>query len=236
MNRLLSVLFLAALCGPLVAAEGPAGFWSGAIQVPQNPLEVMVELEQRDGAWHAAVYIPSQGVRGAEMKNVSVDGAAVGFAIPQVPGDPTFAGNLAGDTLSGTFTQGGQSIPFELTRGEKPAELSVDIYAEFRNDPLPGDGLAGSWKSLLDAGPHRYRLVLEVEQGEAGLTATLRNLDRGPDTPQPIQQVSLEGRSVTLDIGGGATFEGTLNDDGSQVEGTFKQGPAELPMTLWRAG
>ena len=107
MKRVVFALLLAVLCGPMVAAEGPAGFWSGAIQVPQNPLEVMVEMEQRDGAWHAAVYIPSQGVRGAAMKNVSVEGAAVGFAIPEVPGDPTFAGNLAGDTLSGTFTQGG---------------------------------------------------------------------------------------------------------------------------------
>ena len=49
---------------------------------------------------------------------VMVDGAKVGFKIPDVPGDPTFEGTLSedGNEISGAYTQSGATVEFKLTR------------------------------------------------------------------------------------------------------------------------
>jgi uncharacterized protein len=43
--------------------------------------------------------------------------------MPGVPGDPAFAGTIDGDRIEGTFTQGGQPLPFFLERDARPAAL-----------------------------------------------------------------------------------------------------------------
>ena len=238
-----TVLAIGIACAATTAApaadRSSTGFWSGTIEVPDRPLEVMVELEEAADGWDASLYIPSQGVRGAALERVVIDGAAVGFSIPGMPGEPRFEGRISGDgtTIGGTYTQAGRTFPFQLTRGAKPAELEVDIYAAFRERTATGTGLAGTWRSILEAGPHRYRLVLVIEdRGEGAFGATLQNLDRGPSDPQPVAGVALSGDAVTLDLGNGGTVEGTLSDDGAGITGRFRQQGIELDMTLWRAG
>jgi len=39
-----------------------------------------------------------------------------------IPGDPTFQGSLAGDRIGGTFTQGGVSFPFAMTRSAQEGD------------------------------------------------------------------------------------------------------------------
>ena len=39
-----------------------------------------------------------------------------------------------------------------LKRSEKPAELAVDIYAEYREPGVAGEGLEGSWRAVLLTG------------------------------------------------------------------------------------
>jgi uncharacterized protein len=50
--------------------------------------------------------------------------------MPGVPGDPAFAGTLDGDRIEGTFTQGGQPLPFFLEREAEPTALRPQ-------EPLP---------------------------------------------------------------------------------------------------
>ncbi len=112
--------------GLLAAAQEPtgaAGTWRGAIAVPGMPLDVVVTLAAADGAWSGTIDIPAQGATGLPLGGVTVAGESVTFTIAGVPGDPTFAGTLAGDEIAGTFTQAGQAFPFALTRdaGDEPA-------------------------------------------------------------------------------------------------------------------
>jgi hypothetical protein len=122
--RLVKVaIFLTAVVGapgPLGAQEDPTpvGHWEGAILVPGGELGIDVDLTVEDGAWSGDISIPVQATQDFVLSEVAVEGSQVSFLMAGVPGDPTFKGILSedGQTISGTFTQGGQSLDFRLTR------------------------------------------------------------------------------------------------------------------------
>jgi hypothetical protein len=238
-QRLGLFCFICLICLLPVAAEesaGAAGYWSGSIEIPGNPIEVMVDLSEGDDhGWEAVITIPSQGVHDVSLVDVAVDGAKAGFRIDQVPGEPTFAGTLSedGSSLDGTFTQGGQSLPFKLARSERPTN-KVDVYAEYTVDGTPGSGLAGRWLGIIQAGPHRLRMKLTVE-GEAGAqSATLLSVDQA-GAKFTAGVTTDEAGKITIDIPDvGGTIEGTMSDDGSTIDASWTQGGNSVPLKLIR--
>ena len=100
------------------AAQTPAdlaGRWSGSIEIPGSPLEVLVTFTAEEGLG-GTIDIPAQGAEGLPLENVSADGQQISFAIQGVPGAPTFEGQLEAGEIRGTFTQSGQEFPFTLSR------------------------------------------------------------------------------------------------------------------------
>lgn len=220
---------------PAPAETSPAdhdasGHWQGAIEVPGTELAIIVHLSHKAGAWSGTIDIPAQGLKGFVLADVEVEGSAVGFAMDGVPGRPTFAGTLAesGEAIAGDFTQGGQELSFFLNRAPAGAEASPgEATAAIDEDwvPMPGDGPVGIWVGALDVGPMTLRLVLEVEEaadGE-GLAATFDSVDQGAKFP--VDRIAFADGELTFGIDGiGGSFTGTMNGDGSAVEGTWTQG------------
>ncbi len=145
------------LLGFAVSSTGqPAAFdghWRGEIKVPGNPLEIDVDLVTgEDGALTGDISIPIQGVTDMKLADVARDGDAVRFKMPGIPGDPSFDGSLSEDgaKISGTFTQGGATLSFELVRGDDPAAVAraaLDGFDDFvaqavKDWNLPGAGVA----------------------------------------------------------------------------------------------
>jgi CubicO group peptidase (beta-lactamase class C family) len=125
---LLAVLIFAALAAAGYAlappAQDPAGHWEGAIELPGTKLVVSVDLaKQPDGTWKGDISIPAQGAKDLALGGIKVEGADVAFAITGIPGDPTFRGQMSADgaKITGKFTQGGGTFPFELNRAADPA-------------------------------------------------------------------------------------------------------------------
>lgn len=128
----------------LLLAATLTGHWSGAINLPAAKLDVQLSLTETGGT----ITIPAQGARDLPLDRFTVDGDQVTFRIANIPGEPTFSGVASGDSLSGSFTQGGQTFPFSLTRGAKedPAAALAGFDA-FVDDALkkwdvPGVALA----------------------------------------------------------------------------------------------
>lgn len=99
------------------AIEGP---WNGAVQLPGAALKIGVVFTSGEGGLAGTIDIPDQGARGIALEGIAVEGDSVTFRLAGVQGEPTFNGTLAGDAITGTFSQGGMSFPFELKRGELP--------------------------------------------------------------------------------------------------------------------
>ncbi len=226
-------MFLAALWTAATlfaqAGAGPAGHWEGVIQAPSGDLNMEIDLAQEPGAgWIGSIAIPAQGAKGLELIDIAVKGSTVSFGI-RAPGDPHFEGTIAkeGGKITGELTQGGGSVPFQLTRtGEAKVEKPV------KNPPLSKE-LEGTWEGVLDTPNQQLhlRFVLSNENG-AG-RGRLISLDQG-NAEIPIGRITQTEARVKLEapmVDGG--FEGELKD--AKLTGEWSQGGGSLPLTLTRA-
>lgn len=106
--------------GALRAAEPTvAGPWHGVIELsPETRMAVLVRLGPQGDGWKGDIDIPAQNAFQLPLVRIAVEGAQVRFSLGGgIPGDPTFAGTLAGSEIRGTFSQGGVKAPFRLERG-----------------------------------------------------------------------------------------------------------------------
>ena len=91
----------------------------------------------------------------------------------------------------------------------------------------------GNWLGTLDVGV-KLRLVLKIKKSENSYIAKLDSLDQGAND-LPIDSIVLDGKKLTfsaekLDI----NYEGTLNEAGDEITGTFKQGTNSFPLVFKR--
>jgi pimeloyl-ACP methyl ester carboxylesterase len=99
----------------------------------------------------------------------------------------------------------------------------------------PPVGLPGVWEGTLDAGPMKLRVVFHIEKSADGkYSAKLDSPDQGA-TGIPVASVELAGKTITIGVPTiGGSYEGKANDAFSEIDGTWKQGGAELPLKLKR--
>jgi hypothetical protein len=234
---------LAGLCSSLLAADAAstaAGYWSGSISLPNNQkLAIAVELAPAaDAAWQGTIDIPMQGVRGLKLSAVKVEGDAVEFAMPGIPGDPRFSGKLAAGagTISGDFFQGEGTLPFHLERKAKPAPRRLEPAVPAKG--VPGTGLAGKWIGGLSPAPAvELRLQLELTADSAGkVNGVVVSLDQGsPRIPiSDLTEVNGKVNFATPSVPGDARFEGQMSSDGSEIAGTWSQGGRVTPLVFKR--
>lgn len=218
------------------AAPDAAGYWDGAITLPNATLEMRIEItRQGDRAWGATIDMPAQGMRGYKLEPVTVEGAAVTLVIPGVPGEPKLVGKVAADgkSLSGDFQQGGQSFPFKLERKPKPAPVAEKPPAP----GIPGKGLVGYWIGKINPAPGvELQLALDVtkagpDSGEAVLISLNQN-----NAQIPVSSLTEKDGAVRVEATRiNANFAGKLNADGSEIAGTWEQVGRPTPLVFRRA-
>ena len=107
-------------------------------------------------------------------------------------------------------------------------------------DPSPDDQavverLVGTWDGAIDAGVTlRLRLQMTLD-ADGGLAATFFSVDQG-NAAIPVEEIVVDPAgvlSISMPTIGGS-FEGTLTEDGTRIEGTFTQMGNALPLHLER--
>ena len=102
------------------AEDRVAGHWEGHIEIPGQPIAVKVNFAIDESDWRGTIDIPAQGAKGLPLSEIHVaeegEGMRVTFSIRGVPGNPTFDGTLQGSVINGTFSQGGVTFGFRLSR------------------------------------------------------------------------------------------------------------------------
>lgn len=149
-----ALLLLLTAAAAVLAAGMPTleNHWEGAIELPGQYLEVKLNFSHEDRTWIGDISIPAQGARNLALEKITVAGRDVSFAITGVPGEPTFKGELSEDgaSISGTFTQGGQTFPFHLESGAPETDKAAAalsgiqeiVDAALEDWKAPGLGLA----------------------------------------------------------------------------------------------
>jgi pimeloyl-ACP methyl ester carboxylesterase len=116
--RTAAALLTLALTVPALAQEPAdlAGHWEGRLHTPGAGLVVKLDLTHDADGWSGTIDIPAQGAKGLPLGHFEQDGANLRFQILEVPGEPTFTGELTDGKLAGVFTQAGATLTFELGR------------------------------------------------------------------------------------------------------------------------
>jgi CubicO group peptidase (beta-lactamase class C family) len=107
---------------PLTAGEEVSGIWKGSLSLPGTALEFTIVLSIDDQKEiRGSIDIPAQGAKDLPLFDLALNLPDISFKIQDVPGDPTFNGKLSDDgkTISGTFSQGGQTFSFSMTNDDE---------------------------------------------------------------------------------------------------------------------
>jgi len=128
-----------AIGAPGAAAQEAAdvrGRWSGTLTAGAQQFEIVWNLHMGDdGSLSGTMDVPAQGAAGIPLTTVQLEGRTLTLTFP-VPGGGSYEGTLSddGEGITGTFTQAGQNIPMDLSRGE-PAPPPA--RPQEPNEPFP---------------------------------------------------------------------------------------------------
>ena len=93
----------------------------------------------------------------------------------------------------------------------------------------------GFWAGALDTGAFKLRLVMKFSRTADGkLKGLLDSLDQGANDI-PMSVVTFQNGALHVEMKSlGATYDGKLSAEGTQITGEFMQGGAKLPLDLRR--
>ena len=110
-----------------------AGHWEGKIETPGAAIKFDIDFTVNDGVLSGDISIPVQNTSDLALSDITLNGDEVSFAMVGVGGDPAFAGSFSedGESITGTFSQGGGAFDFTMTRGASRAAKAVDALGGF---------------------------------------------------------------------------------------------------------
>jgi len=239
----LSIVSLAVMTfTPLSTAQVKlAGDWQGTLDAGGTTFHV---------AWHA-VAAPDgtltstfdnidQNIYGIKVKSTSLKGSELTMSVEDtisvngqdIPIRGELVGTISaeGSKLTGTWTQTEPEqppVPIELQRSAAPGAAAPASISQ--------PNLVGDWAGTLDAGPAQLRLLLHIKADQNGaLSGTLDSIDQGANDI-PISNVAFKDGKLSLNVAAvNGTYEGTVNKDATEINGTWTQGQA-LDLNFKRA-
>ncbi|QTN19823.1 alpha/beta hydrolase [Brevundimonas sp. AJA228-03] len=113
------------------------GRWEGALNVGGTSLPIVIRVEQGPNGLVTVMDSPAQNVRGIPVADLGQSGGVVRFAVPVARGGFEGAVSADGGTWTGTWTQGGASLPLILTRAANAAEPAGPNRPQTPQPPFP---------------------------------------------------------------------------------------------------
>jgi hypothetical protein len=214
------------------AQAGPDGHWEGSFTVNNREIGVSLELAKNAKAeWIASMGVPSQNATGLVVKDVAVNGKSVKFVAVELQMAP-FDLTLGPDgRMTGTISRPQGSVPVEFKR---TGEAKVDLIP---GSPAVSKELEGDWEGLF-GGPNApnggIRVVFHFKnKPDNTVAATMDSGLAASMVGMPLNDVKQTGQKVEFGIKiANASFEGTLNKEGTELVGRVIHEGGSEPLTL----
>ncbi len=122
MKKICCVVLCIALTLPAfalpAAGDSIEGKWEGVATAPGNPeIPFSVVFKSEQDSWMGTMDIPSEGMTGLPLQDVSFDGKKLEFSIPVPEATVTCSAEVQSDgSIAGTFEQAGQTGTFTMTK------------------------------------------------------------------------------------------------------------------------
>lgn len=99
---------------------------------------------------------------------------------------------------------------------------------------MNAQNVLGDWNGALEVQGMQLRLVFHITEDGEKLKATMDSPDQGANGI-PVDKVTLDGNELTIEMPKmGIKYTSNLNEDGTEIDGTFNQGPMSLPLKMTR--
>ena len=219
-----------------IAAPDASGRWEGAVDIPGNPLRLIVDLD-RDarGQWQGSAVLPDRGVKGAPLSELGVDGCDVRFGLAAA-----FAGGGGASpkvvlacrpdgSLAGSFELAGNRTTLTLKRS---GAAQVDRIAP---NSVISAALAGRWTGRYELGGYAREVTLTLanrpDGGGGGQLVVV-----GKRTTTLEMDRVIEGREFVTLGASAADFriEGRFAAADGTIDGSVLLGGFEAPIVLHR--
>jgi hypothetical protein len=213
------------------------GYWKATLEAfPGMTVAMALNIGKiPDGSFLATLDLLDQGAKDIPASSVAVTNKTARLQWQAFQATINAVLSEDGKTLDGSWQQGGRSNKVILARLEEratalPKNLS---FVPEKNQP---EDIRGLWKGILELPNQRLRLEVEIGRTPDGsYGGTLSSLDQG-GSKLPMSTASFTAPKIHLEWRGiRGKFEGTLNKEGSVMEGTWEQGGNPLPLKLERA-
>jgi hypothetical protein len=220
------VVFAAAL--PCRGEEPINGRWEGTTHIPDDDLNVIVDLAQENGAWVGSIILPELDVKGTPLTDITVKAPDVSFSVKGPLGIQLKLQLDGNGKMTGNFEQAGNRA---LTTLQKTGPPQVEHPP--RNTPVAKE-LEGEWKGDYQMfGYARHVSIKFTNRGAEGAAAEFVIIGRRTNN-LPVDLVTQEGDLLSVDSHEiGISFEGRLRD--RKLSGAIRQGAIETPLVLQRA-
>ena len=109
--------------------------------------------------------------------------------------------------------------------------LFATLFHSAALSQAPTQGAEGVWNGVLDVGGTRLRLELTIRKSSTGsYDGVLNSIDQSSSIP--LDSITVEGDRIKFEIKAiGASYEGTINKEKTEITGTFTQG-GNLPLVF----
>lgn len=211
---LLSRLLLPALLSILISlpalAQASTQHWIGTLDTPAGSMRLLIKVsEAEDGSQTAFLesldQAPGQNI---PVTQISLDADQMRFHISNLGAQYAGSWNADKQQYEGEFQQG-MTLPLNFSRVDETAAVNII------------DGLDGRWEAVLDREGTLLNLVLNIETGPHGTSATLDSVDQGV-YDIPVTDLSLQADQVTLRIPmANVTFSAALDADAGVLAGDW---------------
>ncbi len=125
MKKLTLIIALASFTGSALLAQDITGTWQGTLQAGRE-LRTVIKISKADGgALKAVMYSIDQGGAGIGVSAITLQGSTFKMSIAGIGG--TYEGKLSedGNSIAGTWTQGGGPLPLNLTRATSATAWTI---------------------------------------------------------------------------------------------------------------
>jgi hypothetical protein len=224
--RLIMILIVAAAV-PCRAEDVINGRWEGTARIPDNELDLIVDLSHENGAWIGSIIIPGLGLKGVPLADINVKPPDISFVVKGALGIQLKLRLDANNKMAGNFEQGGNRASASLQRMGPP-----QVEYPPRNTPVAKE-LEGEWKGDYEMLGYTRHVSIKFANHPDGATADFVVVGRKHNV-LPVGLVTQEGDLVTVDSHEmGFSFEGRLRN--GKLTGVIRQGAMETPLDLVRA-
>lgn len=205
------------LVGLATAQAAPAGVWRGSFQPPPIQMPFVLQISGSGSTISAKTQSPNQKLDFDPVDSISATKTHLSYAQSQF--NLVFTGAISGNTISGSFTQGGTTD-------------KVFLVHVLPDDPCgrSAESVTGEWRGTFEYSPPALPYVLTVTGSGTSLGATTQTPSLGPSV-YPIDSISVRGSTLSFKQGQlGVSFTGDFNDN--TLVGKITENGYTIPITL----